>query len=373
MERVVVEDLESDINAVRDKLRNIDEKVTTLSGRVPRARISYNDEPEEAPLRNVERGAFGLTNESSAWSTRKDHTTPQSIGSRKRISIEDRIDRSGTRGQGRSSFEHLPKRHRPDYLEDEADNDEHGTRQKRSIQSTVVMPALDSKGREEKIEKLKETENKDSKQRNRRLFSSLIMGTLTSFKKTEKKTTQQEKQEEVEKKLEEKKKKDLDARREEKHELLNKRREQEKELLSLQRKKALVQYADHRIKQYKFMKGSIQTQTDPKLFWKPVKHTARSMELKQVTERHLDDLIKEREEQLNKDLETRERKMSEERTGVKQEEVGEEEEEEYEEDEEKNENEDIEVVLKTEDDLKREAEEDEEDKIDEIDVHVELD
>ncbi|CAC42335.1 Pinin/SDK/MemA protein domain-containing protein [Caenorhabditis elegans] len=359
MDQMLVEELESDITAARDKLRSIDDKVTTLNGRPPRQRISYNEEPEEAPLRNVGRDAFGLKDEASAWNTRKEIEAPGGV--RKRISVGDRTDR---RTGGRQSFDNQ-KRQRPDYLENEADEEEYGKRQKRTIQSTVVMPALDSKGREEKIEKLKETENKDSKQRNRRLFSNLIMGTLSSFKKTEKKTTQQEKQEEVEKKLEETKKKDFESRKEEKHDLLNKRREQEKELKSLQRKKALIQYAEHHANQLKLMKGWIKTTTSPHIFWQPVKHTVRSLELKQATERQLDDQIADREEQLKKDLEDRVRQISEERGDHKQDE-----DDEYEEEDEKNENEDIVVVLKTEDDVKAE---DDEEKEDDIDVHVELD
>uniref|UniRef100_A0A8R1DYG6 Pinin_SDK_memA domain-containing protein n=1 Tax=Caenorhabditis japonica TaxID=281687 RepID=A0A8R1DYG6_CAEJA len=371
MEKMLVEDLEQDINVARSNLRTIDEKVTSLSGRVPRARISYNDEPEDVPLRNIERGTFGLSEEITSKKNRtSQQQQPLQIGNRRRISIEDRIDRriSG----GRQSFDHLPKRQRPDYLDDEVEEDDYGKKAKRSIQSTVVMPALDSKGREDKIEKLKETENKDSKQRNRRLFSNLLMGTLSTFKKTEKKTAQQEKQEEVEKKLEETKKQELDARREEKHELLSKRREQEKELQSLQRKKALIQYAEHKISQLKFMKGAIKTSMEPHIYWQPKKHTVRSLELKQATERELDDLISEREKQLKDDLETRARQISEERTGQIEGENGEL--DEYEEEEnEKNENEEIEVVLKNDEDVNREAEEEEEEKEEEIDVHVELD
>uniref|UniRef100_A0A1I7U3Z0 Pinin_SDK_memA domain-containing protein n=1 Tax=Caenorhabditis tropicalis TaxID=1561998 RepID=A0A1I7U3Z0_9PELO len=359
MERIIVEELNSDINAARDKLKSIDEKVTTLNGRVPRQRISYNDEPEDVPLREVRRDAFGLREEKQP---RKDIEAPEGV--RKRISMENRIDR---RSGGRVSFD-SQKRPRPDYLDNDEDEEEFLKRQKRTLQSTVVMPALDSKGREEKIEKLNETENKDSKQRNRRLFSNLVMGTLSSFKKTEKKTPQQEKQEEVEKKLEETKKKDLESRREEKHELLNKRREHEKELQGLQRKRALIQYAEHHISQLEHMKGSIKTSANPQIFWQPVKHTVRSLELKLETERQIDEQIKDRKDQLNRELEDGGRRISEVQGDHRNGSVGE---DEYEEDD-KNENEEIEVVLKTDDDLKREAEEDEE-KEDDIDVHVELD
>ncbi|CAL2045218.1 unnamed protein product [Caenorhabditis brenneri] len=358
MERMLVEDLESDINAARDKLKSIDEKVTTLTGRTPRPRISFNDEPEDAPLREVRRAAFGLRD---VKQPRKEIEAPE--GTNKRISLEDRVDR---RSAGRQSLDGQ-KRARPEYIENDEDEEEFEKRQKRSLQSTVVMPALDSRGREKKIEKLKETENKDSTQRNRRLFSNLIMGTLTSFKRSDKKTTQQEKQEEVEKKLEETKKKDLESRREEKHDLLNKRREQERELHGLQRKRAIIQYAENEIKQLELMKGSIKTVTTPQIFWQPVKHTPRSMELQQATERQLEDKINERKDRLKRDLDDGGRRFSE---NDQNNEDGDK--DEYEEEDEKNENEEIEVVLKTEDDLKREAEEEEE-KDDDIDVHVELD
>lgn len=99
MDQMLVEELESDITAARDKLRSIDDKVTTLNGRFvlissffqfrtwnfrpPRQRISYNEEPEEAPLRNVGRDAFGLKDEASAWNTRKEIEAPGGV--RKRI------------------------------------------------------------------------------------------------------------------------------------------------------------------------------------------------------------------------------------------------------------------------------------------------
>lgn len=357
MEQMLKEDLESDINAAKDKLRNIDEKVTTLSGRVPHPRISYDAEPDEVPLREVKRELFGLRE--PKISPKKSETQE---GTRKRM--DDRGDR---RSGGRQSLDNNQKRPRPDFLDNEEDEEEFQKRQKRSMQSTVVMPALDSRGRVEKIEKLNETENKDSKQRNKRLFGNLLMGTLSQFKKTEKKTTQQEKQEEVEKRLEETKKKEFESRKEEKHELLNQRREHEQKLLALQRKRALVQYAETRIKQLETMKGSIKTTTSPHIFWQPVKSTPRTVELKLATERQLDEEIKERKDQLEKELEgSGGRQVSESRGDDKQEE-----EDEYEEEEDDmNENEDIEVVLKNEDDLKREAAEEDED---DIDVHVELD
>ncbi|CAI5452651.1 unnamed protein product [Caenorhabditis angaria] len=290
MDQMVIEDLTSDINDVKDKLREFDDKIGTLEGRVPKhQRISYDI---EEPLNsNVDRSSFGLNDEGNSFNKdyRKDSNTGGAI--RKRI-ISDR-----RRSSENANF--AQKRGRISY---DNDDEEVAKRPKKTVQSTIIMPALDSKGREEKIEKLKE-ENKDSNTRNRRMFSNLLMGTLNNFKKTERKTAQQLKQEEVEKKLEETRKQEEVKRNQEKSELVQKRREQERELQGLQRKKAIFQYAELTINQLKLRKGSIETTTSPTIYWQPVKHTVRSMELLQVTERKLDDLIREREEKMKNDLE----------------------------------------------------------------------
>ncbi|CAB3398928.1 unnamed protein product [Caenorhabditis bovis] len=301
MDKMVVEEIDTDINAIRDSIRSTDEQIGTLSGRLPRhQRISYADSDEPEPMNtSVDRKSFGL--DDRRISMNRDYKRDSTGGAiRRRIStVDDRLE-------PKRGF--AVKRQRTDYQNDDDDVDDEPKRSKKTIQSTVIMPALDSKGREEKIEKLKESENKDVKNRNRRLFSNLLIGTLTNFKKSERKTTQQEKQELVEKKLEESKKKEEEIRSQEKNELLKKRREQERELHNLQRKKALIQYAEINIKQLKNMKGAIKTSFGPSIYWQPAKHTVRSMELQQSTERYIDDLIKKREDQLKEDLEAKERK-----------------------------------------------------------------
>lgn len=54
----------------------------------------------------------------------------------------------------------------------------------RTLQSTVVMPAIETKSRDEKLQELAKAEKKEVVNRNRRMFSNLLQGTLTGFKKT---------------------------------------------------------------------------------------------------------------------------------------------------------------------------------------------
>ena len=76
----------------------------------------------------------------------------------------------------------------------------------RSLQSTVIMPAIETKSRDEKIQELAKSEKKEVVSRNKRMFSNL-MGTLSQFKRSETKPMeaekkQQEKLNKVDKKLE---------------------------------------------------------------------------------------------------------------------------------------------------------------------------
>ncbi|KHJ82390.1 hypothetical protein OESDEN_17916 [Oesophagostomum dentatum] len=144
------------------------------------------------------------------------------------------------------SDERPGKRQRVDY-DDMEDEDDRDIRPKRTLASTVVMPSIETKSREERIEEMNKTEKKEVTTRNRRMFSNLLMGTLTRFQKDEKRIQktekiQAEKQKEVEKRLEDKKREDREKIMAERQKLFDERREQEKELRSLQRKKALIQY-----------------------------------------------------------------------------------------------------------------------------------
>ncbi|VDM74249.1 unnamed protein product [Strongylus vulgaris] len=74
----------------------------------------------------------------------------------------------------------------------------------------------------------------------------------------------------------------------ERQKLFDERREQEKELRSLQRKKALIQYAEAKKEHYKLLRNFIQTQTKPTLFFAPAKHSMRSLELLKASEKAID-------------------------------------------------------------------------------------
>ncbi|PIO72656.1 hypothetical protein TELCIR_05403 [Teladorsagia circumcincta] len=89
----------------------------------------------------------------------------------------------------------------------------------------------------------------------------------------------------------------------ERQKLFDERREQEKELRALQRKKALMQYAEAKKEHYKLLRNFIQTQTKPTLFFVPSKHSLRSLELLKASEKAIDGLMELRQKELERELE----------------------------------------------------------------------
>ncbi|CAJ0946343.1 unnamed protein product, partial [Mesorhabditis belari] len=192
-----------------------------------------------------------------------------------------------------------------DFTDEEEDYDE---RPKRSLLSTVSLPAIETKSREEKLKELDSKTQKDVKQRNKRMFANLLMGTLQRFQKDEKKIqnverVQAEKQRAVDQKLEEEKTAQIEKSRVERADLLSKRRDEEREIRALTRRKALIQYSEQKINHYKQLQHFIGTQTKPTIFYLPNKHTLRSLELQKQSSETIDALIKLRQEQLATDLE----------------------------------------------------------------------
>ncbi|VDO64494.1 unnamed protein product [Heligmosomoides polygyrus] len=188
------------------------------------------------------------------------------------------------------SDERPSKRQRVEYDEVD-DDDDRGSRPKRTLASTVVMPSIETKSREERIEEMNKTEKKEVTTRNRRMFSNLLQGTLTRFQRDEKKIQNVEKIQVV----------DLFNLlltlrwlfqiMAERQKLFDERREQERELRALQRKKALMQYAEAKKEHYKLLRNFIQTQTKPTLFFVPAKHSLRSLELLKASEKAIDGML----------------------------------------------------------------------------------
>ncbi|GMT37284.1 hypothetical protein PFISCL1PPCAC_28581, partial [Pristionchus fissidentatus] len=150
-------------------------------------------------------------------------------------------------------------------------------------------------------------EVKEVKQRNRRLFGSLLVGTLQKVQKDTKKIAnaekaQAEKLAEVEKKLEDQKRGDKEKERHERVMLMNERRDQEKKLKDLTRRKALIQYAEEKTSHYKRLQNFIGTKTTPTIFYLPAKHTLQSLELLKNSAASLQTLIVAREAELERDL-----------------------------------------------------------------------
>uniref|UniRef100_A0A1I7XIJ6 Pinin_SDK_memA domain-containing protein n=1 Tax=Heterorhabditis bacteriophora TaxID=37862 RepID=A0A1I7XIJ6_HETBA len=88
----------------------------------------------------------------------------------------------------------------------------------------------------------------------------------------------------------------------ERHNLIEQRREQERELRALQRKKALMQYAEAKQEHYKLLMNFIQTQTKPTLFFAPAKHSLRSLELLKNSQKGIQGLMDLRQKELEREL-----------------------------------------------------------------------
>lgn len=180
---------------------------------------------------------------------------------------------------------------------------------RRTVQSSVVMPTIETKSREAAITELKGTEKKEVNVRNRRMFSNLLLGTLQRFQKEEKKImsvekVQAEKQREVERRLKESEEEERERLAREKAALLEKRREKERLIKSLQRKKAVIQYAEQKQEHYRKLQKFIQTQAKPPIFYLPSKHTLRTLELLKISSKKIDELIEHRRLQMEADLKT---------------------------------------------------------------------
>uniref|UniRef100_A0A914UIW5 Pinin/SDK/MemA protein domain-containing protein n=1 Tax=Plectus sambesii TaxID=2011161 RepID=A0A914UIW5_9BILA len=178
---------------------------------------------------------------------------------------------------------------------------------KPTLQSSVVMPAIETKSRDAAISELKSTEKVEQKSRNQRMFANLLVGTLNKFRKDERKIStvekvQMQKQKEIEQRLEEKKKTERETVMKERGELMEQRRDKEREIRKLQRKRAIVQYAEREQDHTRKLQNFIQTVAKPPIFYLPGKHTLRTLELLKNTAKRLEEQVTKRQEQLEKDL-----------------------------------------------------------------------
>ncbi|GMS80175.1 hypothetical protein PENTCL1PPCAC_2350, partial [Pristionchus entomophagus] len=339
--------LQKEIEQAQEKLRSIDGNISALNGRLPGALKRRN--PAEA---GHDDGKF------------------------------DNFQRRSLDGRRRESLDNVPvKRTREDFGDDfEVPN--------KILASQVIMPAIETKSRDAAITEMRDKEVKEVKQRNRRLFGSLLVGTLQRFQKDTKKIAtaekaQAEKVAEVEKRLEEEKRGDKEKERQERVALMNERREQEKKLKELTRRKALIQYAEEKTNHYKRLQNFIGTKTTPTIFFLPAKHTLQSLELLKNSASTLETLIEARKAELERDLAAgeREREDEEEMKGVRSMVRRRGDDDGMEGDESENEKEDKEEIMEEEEDkatkkeshveVRLEGEDDEEEK--EGDMEIKLD
>ncbi|MCP9262605.1 Pinin [Dirofilaria immitis] len=274
--------LTADISKAYDDLRTIEESIISLSGK--------------------ERFGTGRRRILDSGSR------PNNYGYERRDARTVSLDSSGPNKRRlvisaeNDLYEGSDKRARYDDREDEA--------VRRTVQSSVVMPTIETKSRKAAISELKGAE----KRKNRRMFSNLLLGTLQRFQMDEKKISsvekvQAEKQKEVERRLRESEEEERERLAREKAALLGKRREKERLIKSLQRRKAIIQYAEQKQEHYRKLQNFIQTKAKPPVFYLPAKHTLRTLELLKVSSKKIDALIEHRRQQMEADLKTPENKQ----------------------------------------------------------------
>jgi len=244
----------------------------------------------------IQQPSFGTMERRVQEGGRRIIISTESSGDRfgnKRIRYGGNDEHSGMANNYRDNRDYSPPSYRPP--------------PKRSLQSSVVMPTIETKSRAAIISELKKNETAEDSNRNRRLFSNLLVGTLRQFQKEEKSATikvssQFEKQKQVERRLEQTDKENKNRIQKEKDDLMNKRREKESEILSLRRKKAIQQYAEEKLQHFRRLQCFIQTQTKPPLFFLPSKHTLRTLELLKESSKKVEVLIELRREEMEREL-----------------------------------------------------------------------
>uniref|UniRef100_A0A914QWL5 Pinin/SDK/MemA protein domain-containing protein n=1 Tax=Panagrolaimus davidi TaxID=227884 RepID=A0A914QWL5_9BILA len=283
-------EISSQINQKYEELRNIGHELATLVGREPKfPRKRANTIDEEAPPARRD------TDRRISYEP-KDIKVSLESNERKVISYEG-VERKRSR-----LIEDEPRRSR----EDRHDDDSHFRRP--TLQSSVRMPTIETKSREEVLAERKSQTGADGA-RNRRMFGNLLLGTLKQFQKEEKapdvapKTqAQHDKLKEVEERLEKGVRQDKEKFLQEKKAVEIKLREKEMEIKRLKQRQAIQAKNENKIAHYKRLQNFIQTETKPPIFFLPARLTLRGMELLKQSSRNLDTLIKERQTEMETEL-----------------------------------------------------------------------
>uniref|UniRef100_A0A914XRB9 Pinin/SDK/MemA protein domain-containing protein n=1 Tax=Panagrolaimus superbus TaxID=310955 RepID=A0A914XRB9_9BILA len=282
-------DISSQLNQKYDELRNIGAELATLVGRepkFPRKRAMTTDEEAPPPARR--------DNDRRISYETNDRKVSHEASDRKVISYEPA-------GSKRSRL-----------IEDEpvrrSDRHEDPPSRRPTLQSTVRMPTIETKSREEVLAERK-SQTKADGARNRRMFGNLLMGTLKQFQKEEKapdvapKTqAQHDKLKEVEERLEKSVRQDKEKYLQDKKAVEVKLREKEMEIKRLKQRQAIQAKNESKIVHYKRLQNFIQTETKPPIFFLPARLTLRGMELLKQTSRNMETLIKERQTEMETEL-----------------------------------------------------------------------
>ncbi|KAI1715058.1 pinin/SDK/memA/ protein conserved region domain-containing protein [Ditylenchus destructor] len=292
-------DLATELDRAYEDLRGIDSELTKVSGRAGgqlngNRRVSIGNGGQVGVSIGMDsygdRNTRGRINVGSAdnYSHRSSDRRVQEVGNRRRIVVSTDNGEEIDRKRSYNDYDNEPPL-------------------KRTLQSSVVMPTIETKSREATISEMKKNTTNGDTVRNRRIFSNLLVGTLKQFQKEETSAnnrvqTQIEKQREVERRLETTQKEEKNRILKEKEDLLMRRREKEQEILRLKRKKAIAQYAEQKENHLRRLQCFIQTQTKPPLFFLPAKHTLRTLELLKESSKKVDALIELRRQEMDREL-----------------------------------------------------------------------
>jgi len=297
------ETISSELNKAYEDLRGIDTSISTLSGRATRS--------ADRGRGGIGRGGRGIGSRLGpmpVFENRRDdfvgNGNGEGFGLKRRVFSTDGDERGA--GPMKRMRVSMPNPIAMDEFDD-VGGDPDPPPPRRTLQSSVVMPVIETKSRQAAIEEAKTVEKKEQSVRNRRLFNNLLVGTLQKFRKEEKKVSsvekvQADKQKEIEERLESKKREEKEKMERERNDLLEQRNKKEREIRLLQRKKAIVHYAEAKQAHYARLRNFIQTEARPPLFYLPGKHTFRTIELLKNSEKRIDNLITARKEQMDRDL-----------------------------------------------------------------------
>jgi len=294
---VAVENIAAQLEKARETLKGVDENIRKIIGRDPTE--ARNPRPTQLPA-----GERGI-NEDRDNQQFRNRVPPRFFG---RLASREEEERNGPP----PSFKRVvregpdgrptplvavgnPKGWKNDDMEDGE------LPRKGGVHSSITTPHQDKKTREDVMAQ----QNKDvrGKERNRRMFGSLL-GTLAKFRKEE--TLLKEKEEKrakIEQRLEENARQEKESLRKERHELFLERRRQQAHVRRLEWKMHRLREHDEWAARQLPLMNFIQLSTQPTIYYKPKIWSTKTEELLEESRRKLKEMLEARRKELEDEFE----------------------------------------------------------------------